>query len=528
MKISKSDQKPVSESNKEADQNTIPEDPTNAGSARNKYSDVMGWISSFLVHMLLLFLALVLTVPRIGEDAILMLTSTVGPDENLDEDLDMDTSVEFESLETITDLTTVEPIEVMEVEVTEVLDTSAAPPMPSLDTVMDSSMMTSSIYSTSNGTQGTGTDGRSGESKAALVASNGGTAGSEKAVAEGLKWIAKQQFRDGSWSLVYNGGENRSKEDRPGELGWDQKSELGNEHVMKGLIPGTGLALLPFLGAGETHQKGKYKDNIKAGLRALIAMAEYDREYAGASWRNNPGTLYSQGIAAIVLTEAYGITGDRDLLEPAQAAVDHIVDTQDPVGGGWRYRPRKTGDVSVTGWQIMALKSASIAGFDVPNRSAQLAKNFLNSVQVENGSKYLYTADSEKPTTAQSSIGLLCRLYLGWEKDDPRLAKGIQFIAKKGPKKQDFYSNYYAAQLLFHYTSGKGEIWENWNEKMREQLIKQQETEGFLAGSWWENDRHNKKGGRLYTTSLATMTLEVYYRYLPIFRSEAVMEEFPE
>ena len=522
MKISKSDQKPVSESNKEADQNTIPEDPTNAGSARNKYSDVMGWISSFLVHMLLLFLALVLTVPRIGEDAILMLTSTVGPDENLDEDLDMDTSVEFESLETITDLTTVEPIEVMEVEVTEVLDTSAAPPMPSLDSVMDSSMMTSTIDSSSNGAQGTGTDGRSGESKAALVATNGGTAGSEEAVARGLKWIAKHQYSHGAWSLVHNKGECNGRCGNPGTLGSGGYEE--------NLIPGTGLALLPFLGAGETHQKGEYKQNIKAGLRELISMAEENRNYAGASWSNNPGTMYSQAIAAIVLTEAYGITGDRKLFQPAQAAVKYIIDTQDPMGGGWRYSPRAVGDVSATGWQIMALKSASLAGIKVPRRTSQLAVSFLDSVQTHGGSRYRYLPNEKdkKEKPALTSVGLLSRLYTGWDKEDPRLAKGVKYLANKGPNRIDYYHNYYASQVIFHYTGGEGPVWERWNEKMREQLIKQQKKEGHQAGSWWHNDSHNKRGGRLYTTAMATMTLEVYYRYLPIFKSEAVMEDFPE
>ena len=66
--------------------------------------------------------------------------------------------------------------------------------------------------------------------------------------------------------------------------------------------------------------------------------------------------MYAQGLATIALCEGYGLSGDKALKEPAQKAIDFIVKAQDPDKGG-AYTPRQDSDTSVTGWQVMALKS---------------------------------------------------------------------------------------------------------------------------------------------------------------------------
>ena len=172
--------------------------------------------------------------------------------------------------------------------------------------------------------------GRTARGVAENVARHGGTKESEAAVARGLEWLAKKQAPDGSWS--FDGGLQEAK------------------------TTATGLVLLPFLGAGQTHQQGKYKKTVAAGIKLLVQnLKESD---AGGSTVDR-GTMYGQGIATTALCEAYALTRDPALKNPAQLAINFIVHAQDPQGGGWRYAPKMPGDTSVTGWQIAALRTAA-------------------------------------------------------------------------------------------------------------------------------------------------------------------------
>jgi hypothetical protein len=233
--------------------------------------------------------------------------------------------------------------------------------------------------------------------------------------------------------------------------------------------------------------------------------------------------MYSHGLAAIALTEAYAMTRDRGLYGPAQQALNFICYAQDPVGGGWRYQPRQAGDTSVVGWQLMALKSGHMAYLRVPPITIQRASRFLDSVQANNGANYGYTHPGEGPGT--TAIGLLCRMYLGWPKDHPALERGVRWLVERGPSKTDMYYNYYATQVLRHM---EGDLWKKWNNEIRDWLVNTQVREGHERGSWWVNGGHQTdKGGRLYVTCMATMILEVYYRHMPIYRKQSIEEAFP-
>lgn len=419
------------------------------------------------------------------------------------------------------------------------LDTALSAPMP--DSVapapsLDLSVLlaTSSIATPTDVNlpivAGVGTAGRTEAGKAALVSAKGGSPASEVAVARGLKWLAEHQNPDGTWSLVHTQGSCRGRCANPGRVPGDDKFQ-------RSLASATGLALLPFLGAGETHERGRYRRVVRAGLNALVRLGKIDKDNPGLSWADS-GRLYSHGICAIALNEAYGLTGDDDLRTPAQAALAYLAYAQDPRGGGWRYRPQQAGDTSVTGWQIMALKSGALAGLDTPRRIAGRASRFLDSVSAAEQTRYGYLAPAEpvegeeaKPyngTSTLSAVGLLCRMYLGWDQSDPRLVQGVKRLADKGPIDGNFYHNYYAAQLIFHQTGGVGPVWRKWNEATRDLIVKQQATRGHERGSWWKKGGHTGRGGRLYTTAMATMTLEVYYRYLPLYQAAAVQIELPD
>jgi hypothetical protein len=353
-----------------------------------------------------------------------------------------------------------------------------------------------------------GLGGRRAGQRERLVEAGGGSKQSEQAVESGLKWILAHQLPDGGWTLDLT--------QCPSCQG--QCTHSGNRDDRSAA---TALALLPFLGRGYTHREGPYQLQVEAGLNYLASVTVQGK---GKAYTQG-GSLYTQGLAGIVLSEAYAMTQDPRLAAPAQLALNYIMESQDPVGGGWRYAPRQPGDTSVVGWQLMALKSGFMANLQVSPLTVKKAEAFLDSVQSDDGASYGYTdAGNGAATTA---VGLLCRMYLGWKKDHPGLQRGIANLSARGPN-GNLYYDYYATQVLHH---SEGETWDAWNAAMRDRLINGQETQGHEAGSWYEgfDDGHGPEvGGRLYTTSLATMILEVYYRHLPIYGQESVTTEFEE
>jgi hypothetical protein len=338
---------------------------------------------------------------------------------------------------------------------------------------------------------------------------------SEKAVRESLNWLARHQMPDGSWNFDHRLSACQDRCSDPGETATAVRAA-------------TGLALLPLLGAGQTHNlPGPYREVVQRGVLALVRLMK--RTPQGGSFHEPGGNMYSHGIASMALSEAYAMTGDPALAHPAQLAINYICHAQDPLGGGWRYQPQQPGDTSVMGWQIMALKSGHMTSLSVPPLVIQKANRFLDGKQVDGGEGYCYGEDKQydyKPST--SAIGLLCRMYLGWPHDHPVLKRGVERLARHGPSTNNAYYNYYATQVQFQYTSGEGDLWKKWNESLRDMLIESQATTGHETGSW-SFDRegsHSKKGGRLYCTAMASMTLEVYYRYLPIYKAKSVESDF--
>jgi hypothetical protein len=281
------------------------------------------------------------------------------------------------------------------------------------------------------------------------------------------------------------------------------------------------LALLPFLGAGQTHLHGRYSETVKAGLGYLLRQQQPDGSMIG----QGVGQMYAHGIGTIVLCEAYAMTDDSDLREPAERAVRFIVNAQHGAGG-WRYGPGQPGDTSVVGWQLMALRSAKMAGFEVPEQTFDRASHFLDQVSGDSiGGRYSYQPGGGW-TPTMTAEGLLCREYLGWPKDHPGLQTGVQLLLHDhlpDRRSSNIYLWYYATQVMHHLG---GEEWETWNSAIRTALLEMQETQGHEAGSWDPRGgvstigRHDMQaGGRIYMTSLAICTLEVYYRHLPIYRA---------
>lgn len=374
-----------------------------------------------------------------------------------------------------------------------------------------------------------GFGGRTGKEKARLLKEFGGNEASEEAVMLGLAWLTQTQKKDGSW---------------------DFDGPMSGETAAA-----TGLSVLSFLGAGQSHQAGRYQQTVKRGLDWLVRNANLNAganrgkftasgkndasKFAGIVGNkdiNEVGGIYSQGIATLALCEAIGLTHDKELLPAAQAAIDYIQSAQSE-NGSWGYSFGIPGDVSIAGFLIQALHAATLAQeIKVDERVLRKAVGFLD--YASSGplrSRYGYMSglsdlngNPPAPATNLTAIGLLLRYYIdGWRTKTPGFADGVKGLMTRAPRSGvplDMYFYYYATQVVrFH----GGEAWQTWNEGQKKPdgtrgggsqdwLINLQVRTPEMRGSWPPDVRYGKLFyGRLGTTALCLLTLEVYYRYTP-------------
>jgi len=334
-----------------------------------------------------------------------------------------------------------------------------------------------------------------------FLGANGGSDATEAAVAAALEWIVRQQKKDGLWSMQ-----------GPYQNGGSQENRLA----------ATAMALLALQGAGQTHQVGEHRAAVARGWKRLLAAQQREGVF-DVGRLPAQHELYSHAQATIALCELYGMTRDAELAEPAERALAYCLAAQGP-NGGWRYEPGKDGDMSVTGWYMMALKSAEMAGMDVPREAFERIGGFLDLVATQEGRRYGYRRenllrDASPVTAAVSAEGLLCRQYLGWAQNDPRIITGLEAIMEEKPLDfggdKDVYAWYYITQVA-HHTQGRP--WARWNARVRAELPSRQLSTGKERGSWDPAlDRWGSIGGRLFVTCFSTWMLEVYYRHLPLY-----------
>jgi len=472
------------------------------------------WAISMLVHVVaLLSMALIVSTPPQKDVARIITSSSPEAEEEFTEfQDDLIDQPPIDVASPAADVAATPEVAVTPVEVVaDADDLDAAPLAVELTDFGTETAPAADMLATVGAIGGTagGLGGRAQAAKLAVASGGGGD--TEQAVDRSLKWIAIHQLPDGGWSFDFK--------DCPSCGGKCSGSGVSRAQDRTGA---TALALLPFLGRGYTHREGPYKPTIERGIAFLAQRAVVGKGKA----YDTAGNLYSQGLAGIALSECYAMSQDNRLAAPAQLALNFIMSAQDPVGGGWRYEPRQPGDTSAVGWQIMALKSGHMAFLQVNPLTIKKAVGFLNSVESQGGARYGYL-DNSKPTPGRTAVGLLCRMYLGWKKDNPALQDGVAFLAKTGPT-SDLYYDYYATQIMHHV---EGDVWISWNKRMKELILKSQSNQDHEAGSWhagFDKGHAATAAGRLYSTSLATMILEVYYRHLPIYRTQSVDEEFKE
>lgn len=345
-----------------------------------------------------------------------------------------------------------------------------------------------------------------------LIAGQGGNAKTEAAVESALRWLAAAQARDGRWDAVAHGGGQE-------ELVLGQNRGGAGRGADTGV---TALALLAFLGAGHSHVQGEYQDNVRRGLDFLLRSQATDGSIFGDA------TLYAQmychSMATFALAEAEAVTRDRRLEAAVTKAVNFSLAAQNTTTGGWRYRPGDTGDTSQLGWQIMALASAERAGIKVPEQTWDRVERFLRTVRRgTNGGLASYRPDSPV-STSMTAEALYCRLILeqtnGLNLAESAATEATTQLLGLPPtdERVNLYYWYYATLALHHRQNSSDAAkaaWRTWNDGMTAALTKTQSTSGDNAGSWESNTIWGGYGGRVYTTAMAAMCLEVYYRYAP-------------
>ena len=367
----------------------------------------------------------------------------------------------------------------------------------------------------------------------AYTLENGGDANTEQAVRGALEFLAKSQSPDGSWNAQAYGAGQRAVAPSAEALYRADTGKFADTAM-------TGLALLAFLGAGHTHNDGgPYAACVHRGLSYLCQQQFPSGDLSGRNQIGQQPTaryarMYSHGIAAIALAEAYALTQDQDLVVPVKNAVDYSVKAMNPRTGGWRYdfASEDPGDTSQFGWQAMLLNSASVSNAaPLGGHHRVLLQRFLDSVSTgKSGGLAVYRNlnPQSRPASEQASVAMTAEAFamrtmlgLPMSAQATREAKQMLLSQLPGSSEPNFYYWYYATLALYQ-SQPHSEAWTLWNQAIKRELLATQVSQGDDAGSWDPRCIWGGHGGRIYTTALGCMCLEVYYRYLPLYQSDSL------
>lgn len=317
----------------------------------------------------------------------------------------------------------------------------------------------------------------------------GGSRETESAVDRGLEYLAKVQEKDGRWDIAKGGGQR------------------GHD------VGATAFALLAYYGRGERHdEECQYQDTVARGLQWLLSQQDRATgDMRGPRPMHN--AMYDHGIASLALIEAYGVTKDPDLRPRAIAAIEFMGETQHREGG-WRYKPGERGDLSATGWYIMALASAEMSGIPVPEKILNGARRFLESVRGgPNGGSYGYTDSPGKRESnrhGMNAAGFFCSQLLGASPNGPQAFESARIVGRSGVKVNDLYYLYYGTIAAYQH---QGPLWRSWREQMQRNFLKAQGQDG----SWRPRGGHGGAMGKVIGTALTVLCLEAHYRYTPLY-----------
>ena len=335
-----------------------------------------------------------------------------------------------------------------------------------------------------------------------IALKHGGSVRTERAVNAAFGWLVTNQQTDGSWSTAKTDAGRETKTFGHDRNGAGRKANTGV----------TALATLSLLAGGHSHFEGAYRQNVQRSLEYLISQQSNDGNLAGDA--KLFARMYCHSMSLLALSEALAMTGDQRLMPAVQRGVDYCVKAQNRDDGGWRYQPGDGGDMSQFGWIVMALRSAKLGGAHVPARTFQQMRRFLKRCSSGVGGSLASYRPGQGASTSMTAEALFCRYLL----DDVPARNGLRIASTRigqespSPNQVNLYYWYYGTLAMRHVG---GDAWERWNDRLKSTLISLQETSGKEAGSWEPNGVWGGYGGRVYSTAMAALNLEVYYRYLP-------------
>ena len=344
----------------------------------------------------------------------------------------------------------------------------------------------------------------------------GGSPGTESAVLAALRWLRFHQDRNGGWDI-----QNFSRHCRQGET-CDGKALATHFHV-----GASALALLAFLGNGQTHMWGQFRPVVHRAIGYMQANQDADGCY-GRDPEGRESWFYNHALGLMAMCEVYAMTNDPALRSTAERALKFGLDAQNP-GAGWRYEPRGgQTDTSVTGWMILALKAAETAGFNVPREAYQGSLAWFDRVTDTNGrTGYITRGDRGSRIRGRNchfdrdenmtAVAVLCRIFAGQSRNNRVIQDGVKLIMADLPNYNapshssvNYYHWYNATYAMFQVG---GNDWRTWNESMKKALLDSQRRGGCADGSWDSVGTWCVAGGRVYATAINALTLQIYYRF---------------
>lgn len=313
----------------------------------------------------------------------------------------------------------------------------------------------------------------------------------DAAIVHALDYLAKQQQESGAWRI----GSYRES------------------------TAGTSLSIMAFMAAGHVPGEGPYGGQLKRGINWVIDQQASNGMLVGR--KKSHGPMYSHGISTLMLAEVVGMVdaSQSDLCRRAlEKAIKLILSAQEVSKsrqnhGGWRYQATSAdSDLSVTGWQLLALRAAKDNGCDVPAENIEDAVNYVKRCAVRNNRGFAYQPGSGASAT-RTGTGILCLEVCGAHHTEEALG-GAEFLLSRPLKARDsyfFYGVYYCGVGMFKMG---GKYWEETRDHLRTTLLNIQAADG----SWRAASGGEQQHGTVYATGMAVLALAVEYRYLPIYQ----------
>ncbi len=361
--------------------------------------------------------------------------------------------------------------------------------------------------------------GRGGAGRGEALRRYGGDGKTEASVELALGWLAAHQDRDGGWGAADCGHRGCT------QVATSYRSAL------------SGLALLAFLAHGHSHASpdDPRRETVRAAMKYLLKRQGADGLFieTGIGYQQS---MYTHGIVTFALAELHAMTQEPLLRDPIARAVEASADAQQS-SGGWDYSANLTGrsDLSISNWHVQAWRAARLGGIAVPKESWEAARRLYRRAANKQAGTFPYqVGPGQGPVPGTCAVTAACGLasqYLELVPDQDFDRRIAEMLASRAPvygqlqrdggddltggwisTNAGHYFTYYATLFLFH---AGGDLWDEWNAKLKRILPEAQEKTGDAKGSWAPEPTDANGIGRVFSTALSALDLQIYYRYLP-------------